>query len=117
MTYGRGLPGGITTVGGTFRILALIDEFKKQCVGHYVARSINNQAVMRTLAQAINEHGATEHIRTDNGSKFIARTARDGLALRGIKTLYIDLGSPWQNGFIESLNACARRELLDRVQF
>ena len=107
----------ITTVGGTFRILALIDEYTKQCVGHYVARSINAQDVMRTLAQAISEHGAPAHIRSDNGSEFIARTVRDGLALRGIKTLYIDPGSPWQNGFIESFNACARRELLDREQF
>ena len=107
----------ITTVGGTFRILALIDEYTKQCVGHYVARSINAQDVMRTLAQAISEHGAPEHIRSDNGSEFIARVVRDGLALRGIKTLYIDPGSPWQNGFIESFNACARRELLDREQF
>jgi putative transposase len=55
--------------------------------------------------------------RSDNGSEFIARTVCDGLALRGIKTLYIDPGSPWQNGFIESFNACARRELLDREQF
>lgn len=107
----------ITTVGGTFRILALIDEYTKQCVGNYVARSINAQDVMRTLAQAISEYGAPEHIRSDNGSEFIVRTVRDGLALRGIKTLYIDPGSPWQNGFIESFNACARRELLDREQF
>jgi putative transposase len=99
----------ITTVGGTFRILALIDEFTKQCVGHYVARSIN--------AQAISEHGAPAHIRSDNGSEFIARTVRDGLALRGIKTIYIDPGSPWQNGFIESFNASFRKELLDREQF
>jgi transposase InsO family protein len=52
--------------------------------------------------------------RSDNGSEFIARVVRDGLALRGIKTLTIDPGSPWQNGFIESSNPCARRELLDR---
>jgi putative transposase len=107
----------ITTVGGTFRILALIDEFTKQCVGHYVARSINAQDVMRTLAQAISEHGAPGHIRSDNGSEFIARVVRDGLALRGIKTLCIDPGSPWQNGFIESFNASFRKELLDREQF
>jgi transposase InsO family protein len=54
--------------------------------------------------------------RSDNGSEFIARTVCDGLALRGIKTLYVDPGSPRQNGFIESFNACARRELLDREQ-
>jgi transposase InsO family protein len=107
----------ITTVGGTFRILAIIDEHTKECVGHHVARSINAEDVMRSLARAISEHGAPGHIRSDNGSEFIARVVRDGLALRGIKTLYIDPGSPWQNGFIESFNACARRELLDREQF
>ena len=106
----------ITTVGGTFRILALIDEFTKQCVGHYVARSINAQDVMRTLAQAISEHGAPAHIRSDNGSEFIARTVRDGLALRGIKTLYIDPGSPWQNGYVESFNCRFRDECLNGEQ-
>jgi len=52
----------ITTVGGTFRILALVNEYTKQCVGHYVARSINVQEVMRTLAQAISELGVPSHI-------------------------------------------------------
>jgi transposase InsO family protein len=52
-----------------------------------VARSINAQEVMRTLAQAISGHGAPAHIRSDNGSEFIARTVRDGLALRGINTI------------------------------
>ena len=106
----------ITTVGGTFRILALIDEFTKQCVGHYVARIINAQDVMRTFAQAISEHGAPEHIRSDNGSEFIARVVRDGLALRGIKTLYIDPGSPWQNGYVESFNSRFRDECLNGEQ-
>jgi putative transposase len=62
----------IKTVGGTFRILALIDEYTKRCGGHDVVRSIRAQDVMRTLAQAISEHGAHERIRSDNGPEFIA---------------------------------------------
>ena len=107
----------ITTVGGTFRILAIIDEHTKECVGYHVARSINAHDVMRSLARAISEYGAPEYIRSDNGSEFIAKVVREGLALRNIKTLYIDPGSPWQNGFIESFNASFRKELLDREQF
>ncbi len=92
----------ITTVGGTFRILALIDEHTKACVGYHVARSINAHDVMRSLARAISEYGAPEYIRSDNGSEFIARVVRDGLAARNIKTLYIGdaqgVGTPKGSG-------------------
>lgn len=107
----------ITTVGGAFRIFAIIDEFTKQCVGHHVARSISAHDVMLGLVRAIGEYGAPGYIRSDNGSEFIAEVVREGLAARDIKALYIDPGSPWQNGFIESFNGCFRRELLDREQF
>jgi len=107
----------ITTLGGTFRIFGIIDEHTKECVGYHVARSITAKDVLHALARAISEHGAPEYIRSDNGSEFIAKVVREGLAARNIKTLYIDPGSPWQNGFIESFNASFRKELLDREQF
>ena len=107
----------ITTVGGTFRILALIDEYTKECVGWHVAWSIGAADVLQALTRAISEYGAPEHIRSDNGTEFIAGVIRTGLAVRNIKTIYIDPGSPWQNGFIESFNASFRSELLNREQF
>jgi len=61
-------------------------------------------------------HGAPAHIRSDNGSKFIERDLREWLAENRIKTLYIDPGSPWQNGYIESFNARFREECLNREQ-
>ena len=107
-----------TRKGRALRVLFIIDEYTKRIVASYMAPSIKQEDVARVLLEAmIREDAQPEHIRSDNGSEFIARVVRDGLALRGIKTLYIDPGSPWQNGFIESFNACARRELLDREQF
>ncbi len=58
--------------------------------------------------------GVPEHIRSDNGSEFIARTIQQGLKGHQIKTLYIDPGSPWQNGYIESFHSRFRDECLNR---
>jgi putative transposase len=107
----------ITTVGGTFRILAIIDEHTKECVGHHVARSINAEDVMRSLARAISEHGAPGHIRSDNGSEFIAESVQGFMSEQGIKAIYIDPGCPWQNGVIESFNSRFRKEFSDRWYF
>jgi transposase InsO family protein len=68
------------------------------------------------ISTLIDVHGAPEHIRSDNGSEFIERALREWLAENQIKTLYIDPGSPWQNGIIESFNACLREECLNREQ-
>ena len=106
----------ITTRGGGFRTLVLIDEHTKQCVAHHVARRIAAEDVMAVLAKAIESYGAPEHIRSDNGPEFIARIVRDGLANRGIRTLYIDPGSPWQNGYVESFNSRFRDECLNGEQ-
>ena len=65
----------------------------------------------------IDAHGAPEHIRSDNGSEFIEKGLRQWLADTGIKTLYIEPGSPWQNGFIESFNGRLRAECLNRELF
>jgi transposase InsO family protein len=54
------------------------------------------------MARLIDEHGAPEHIRSDNGSEFIESNLREWLANEGIKTLYIDPGSPWQNGSLRA---------------
>jgi transposase InsO family protein len=56
----------------------------------------------------------SRHIRSDNGSEFIARVLQQGLAQRQVKTLYIEPGSPWQNGHLESFNGSLRDECLDR---
>ena len=50
----------------------------------------------------------------NNGSEFIARKIQTWLKANHIKTLYIDPGSPWQNGFIESFHSRLRDECLNR---
>jgi transposase InsO family protein len=65
------------------------------------------------LADLFIEHGLPEHIRSDNGPEFIARKLRMWLKDIGVKTLYIEPGSPWENGYCESFNGKMRYQLLD----
>ena len=107
-----------TTVrGGKLRTLNVIDEYTRECLCIHVARRIDSNKVKRIISELIDEHGAPDHIRSDNGSEFIAHHLRDWLAENEIMTLYIDPGSPWQNGHIESFNARFRDECLNREQF
>src|SRR5262249_52766205 len=53
------------------------------------------------------------HIRSDNGPEFVAKAVQEWIAVVGAKTAYIERGSPWENGYIESFNARLRDELLD----
>ena len=86
------------------------------CLCIHVDRRINARKVRRVLSELIDRHGAPEHIRSDNGSEFIEKDLRASLADNQIKTLYIEPGSPWQNGYIESFNARFREECLNREQ-
>lgn len=106
-----------TTVrGGKLRMLNVIDEYTRECLCIYVARRINADKVRRILSNLIDEHGAPECIRSDNGSEFIEGQLQAWLEDNEIDTLYIDPGSPWQNGYIESFNARLREECLNREQ-
>jgi transposase InsO family protein len=99
--------------GRKFRILNIIDEFTKECLASFVARRIRSQDVILILADLFIEHGIPEHIRSDNGPEFIARKLRKWLKDVGVKTLYIEPGSPWENGYCESFNGKMRYLLLD----
>jgi transposase InsO family protein len=70
-----------------------------------------------TLADLFLEYGIPEHIRSDNGPEFVAKAVRDWLADLGVTTLFIEPGSPWENGYIESLNGKLRDELLNGELF
>ena len=105
-----------TMRGGKLRMLNVIDEHTRECLCIHVDRRINAHKVQQILSGLIDVHGAPEHIRSDNGSEFIERDLRAWLKENHIKTLYIDPGSPWQNGYIESFNARFREECLNREQ-
>jgi len=106
-----------TADGRAFKILNVIDEYTRECLAIRVSRTIKNQDVIDTLFNLFVFRGIPEHIRSDNGPEFTARAIRKWLARLGVKTLYIEPGSPWENGYIESFNGKFRDELLNREIF
>jgi transposase InsO family protein len=103
---------GRTRDGRSFRMLTLIDEFTRECLAVDVARKLNHDDVLERLAWLMATRGVPDHIRSDNGSEFTAKAVRGWLKCVGAKTLYIEPGSPWENGYIESFNGKLRDELL-----
>jgi transposase InsO family protein len=99
--------------GRTVRMLNLIDEFTRECIAIRPRRRLNSRHVMEVLADAMITHGIPEHIRSDNGPEFIARNLRKWLAGTGAKTLYIEPGSPWENGYCESFNSKLKDEFIN----
>ena len=93
--------------------MTLIDEFTRECLAIRVARRINSFGVIETMADVMLERGVPEHIRSDNGAEMTAKIVRSWLAKLGAKTLYIEPGSPWENGYCESFNGKLRDECLN----
>ena len=106
-----------TEDGRRFRMLTVIDEFTRRCLGIVVARKLRSDDVLHCLTDLIVAHGTPEHIRSDNGPEFVARNVREWLGRIGVKTLFIEPGSPWENGYCESFNSKLRDELLAGEQF
>ena len=106
-----------TSDGRPLRILTIIDEYTRECPGIVVGRHINSQDVIDELSQLFLSKGIPEYVRSDNGPEFTAEAVRDWLNRLGVKALFIELGSPWENGYIESFNGKLRDELLNREVF
>jgi len=103
--------------GRCFRMLAIIDEHTRECLAIDVARTLRSDDVLERLSWLFVTRGVPEHIRSDNGPEFTARVVRDWLKRVGVKTLFIEPGSPWENGYCESFNGKLRDELLAREIF
>jgi putative transposase len=103
--------------GVKFRILNIIDEYTRECLAVKVKRQLTHQDVLETLGELFWKRGVPVHIRSDNGSEFTARRVRRWLDKLEVKPLYIEPGSPWENGYIESFNGRMRDELLAREIF
>ena len=106
-----------TADGRAFKMLTILDEYTRECLAILVDRRITSQDVIDQLFQLIIFRGIPEHIRSDNGSEFTAKVVRGWLNRLGIRTLFIEPGSPWENGYIESFNGKLRDELLNREIF
>jgi transposase InsO family protein len=93
--------------------MTLIDEFSRKCLAIRVARRINAIGVIETLADAMLMNGTPVHIRSDNGPEMVAKVLREWLTGLGTRNLYIEPGSPWENGYCESFNGKLRDECLN----
>ncbi len=99
--------------GRAFRMLTAIDEYSRECLAILVARRIRSDDVLALLAELFADHGPPDHIRSDNGPEFTAKAVREWLCRVDVKTLFIEPGSPWENGYNESFNGKLRDELLN----
>ena len=106
-----------TEDGRAVRMLTVIDEFTRECMAIRTARRIRSDDVIHTLTELFVLSGVPEHIRSDNGPEFTAKVVRDWLERVGVKTLFIEPCSPWENGYNESSNGKLRDELLNREIF
>jgi putative transposase len=101
-----------TTSGSTLKWLSIVDEYTRECLALKVDRSITSEDVIDTLAELFAMRGVPKHIRSDNGPEFIARAIQRWLAQVEVATLYVEPGSPWENGFAESFHSRLRDEFL-----
>lgn len=106
-----------TSDGRRLKMLPVVDEHTREAHAILVERSITSEEVIELLAELFRVHGEPEYIRSDNGPEFIAEAVKKWLALSGVRTLYIEPGSPWENAYSESFNSRFEDELLNREIF
>ena len=106
-----------TSDGRAFKLLTVLDEYTRECLAILVKRRITSQDVIDQLFPLFVFRGIPRHIRSDNGPEFTAKATRRWLNHVGVETLFIEPGSPWENGYIESFNGKLRDELLNREIF
>ena len=106
-----------TEDGRQLKLLAVINEFTRECLAIEVGRTFTSRDVKLTLRYLFAIRGAPEHVRSDNGPEFIAKDIRLWLDRAAADTLYIVKGSPWESGYVESFNGKLRDELLNRELF
>ena len=103
--------------GKKIRLLTVIDEYTRRCLAIRVDSSLKAYDVLETLSTLFISEGVPDYIRSDNGSEFTEKALREWLGSLGVKTAYIEPGSPWENGYNESFNGKLRDELLNTEIF
>ena len=106
-----------TDGGRRLKWLPILDEYSRECLALEVDYSITSRTVIEILEGLVQERGAPEFIRSDNGPEFIAQAVKAWIAEKGMRTLYIEPGSPWENPYSESFNSRFRDEFLNMEVF
>jgi transposase InsO family protein len=103
--------------GRAFRLFTVFDDFTRECLAIVVARRLTAVDVLTTLTELFVARGCPGYLRSDNGPEFSAKVVREWLAWLEVRTLFIEPGSPWENGYSEAFNGKLRDDLLDREIF
>jgi putative transposase len=106
-----------TSDGRPLKMLTVVDEYSRECLAIDVERRADSMSVLERLAALFLERGGPDYLRSDIGSEFTARLVRDWFNRVGVKTLFIEPGSPWENGYVESFNGTFRAECLNAHWF
>jgi putative transposase len=106
-----------TEDGRQLKLLVVLDEFTRECLAIEVARSFTSEDVVSLLQYLFAVRGVPEYLRSDNGPEFVAQRVQRWLGQASVGTLFIEKGSPWENGYVESFNGKLRDELLNRELF
>lgn len=103
--------------GRRLKLLTVTDEFTRESLCVETRTSIRSRAVVEVLGRLVQERGAPAYLRSDNGPELVSRYVRTWLGVRGVRTLYIEPGAPWQNAYAESFNGRLRDECLNMEWF
>jgi len=107
----------LTEDGRRLKMMPVVDEYTRECLSIDVGRSITAEDVVETLSSLFRQRGEPLFIRSDNGPEFIAKAVKRWLEVSGVRTLYIEPGSPWENAYSETFISRLRDELLNREIF
>jgi len=106
-----------TRDGRPLKLLTVVDEYTRECLAIAVRRRLTSREVQAVLSELFLRRGCPTHIRSDNGPEFIAMALRAWYRLLAVAPLFIEPGSPWENGYVESFNGKLRDELLNGELF
>jgi transposase InsO family protein len=106
-----------TEYGRKMKLFNVVDEYTRESLEIRAEWKMNSLDVIETLDELIHERGAPRYIRCDNGPEFIAERLQEFLKAQGVRVVYIEPGSPWQNGYTESFNGRFRDECLNEELF
>ncbi len=106
-----------TEGGGRLRLLTVVDEYTRECLAIEVTRHFTGRRVVEVLDELLAIRGRPEYLRSDNGPEFASKAVKKWLNRQQVGTLFIEPGSPWENGYIESFNGKLRDECLNGELF
>lgn len=106
-----------TQYGQRLKMLTVLDEYTRECLEIRVDKRMDSRHVMETLEELIAERGVPRYARSDNGAEFVSRRLTQWLREKGVEPVFIEPGSPWENGYLESFHGKLRDECLNEEIF